>query len=380
MRILHIITSIDKGGAENHLFDLCRMQKKNKNKIHVIYFKGNSYWKKNLNAIGVPVSFYNIKGFFSFFFIVLNFFKIYNSLNKFKPDIIHCHLSLSEIYGLIIKLIFKKKYKVIISKHLDSLILEGSYGQKSSIKGVFLEKIIFKYIDYVICISNHVRKYFYTNLKFKKKSVSTIYYGVKYGKLLYKNKIKKKYNFRKDTNYICSVARHIKQKNIYFLLDAFKDILKKYQNKKKFKLILVCIGPETTNLKKYALDRNIYDKIVWINFSDNVREIMSLSNLFCLTSDYEGLGLVLLEAMSVRTPVVATNSSAIPEVIENGKTGILFKKNDKQSFIQSLEKILFNKDLKKKLTNNAIHQLNKKFCINKMYKRTNYVYQKTLKQ
>ena len=107
---------------------------------------------------------------------------------------------------------------------------------------------------------------------------------------------------------------------------------------------------------------------------------MSLSNLFCLTSDYEGLGLVLLEAISVRTPVVATNSSAIPEVIENGKTGILFKKNDKQSFIQSLEKILFNKDLKKKLTNNAIHQLNKKFCINKMYKRTNYVYQKTLKQ
>ena len=163
MRILHIITSIDKGGAENHLFDLCRMQKKNKNKIHVIYFKGNSYWKKDLNAIGVPISFYNIKGIFSLFLIVLNIFKIFNLLNRFKPDIIHCHLSLSEIYGLLIKLFFKKKYKVIISKHLDSLILEGSYGKKSFIRGIFLEKIIFKYIDYVICISNYVRKYFYTN-------------------------------------------------------------------------------------------------------------------------------------------------------------------------------------------------------------------------
>ena len=46
MRIIHIITSVDKGGAENHLFDLCRMQKTKKHKVHVIYFKGNSYWKK----------------------------------------------------------------------------------------------------------------------------------------------------------------------------------------------------------------------------------------------------------------------------------------------------------------------------------------------
>ena len=164
------------------------------------------------------------------------------------------------------------------------------------------------------------------------------------------------------------------------MLDAFKDISNKYRNKKKFKLILVGSGPETSKLKKYALNKNIYNKIIWIDFSDNVREIMSLSNLFCLTSDYEGLGLVLLEAISVRTPVVATNSSAIPEVIENGKTGILFKKNDKQSLIQSIETILFNENLKKKLSTNAINQLSKKFSINKMYKRTNYVYQKTLKQ
>ena len=163
------------------------------------------------------------------------------------------------------------------------------------------------------------------------------------------------------------------------MLDAFKEILNKYRNKKKFKLILVGSGPETSNLKKYALKKKIYNKIVWIGFSDNVREIMSLSNVFCLTSDYEGLGLVLLEAMSVRTPVVATNSSAIPEVIENDKSGILFNKNNKKSLIQSLEKILFNKDLKKELTINATHQLNRKFSIIKMYKKTNFVYQKVLK-
>ena len=96
----------------------------------------------------------------------------------------------------------------------------------------------------------------------------------------------------------------------------------------------------------YAESLNISNNINWINFSDNVREIISLSNVFCLTSDYEGLGLVLLEAMSIKTPIVAANSSAIPEVIENYKSGILYNKNDKQSLIKSIDKVLFNKKLK----------------------------------
>jgi glycosyltransferase involved in cell wall biosynthesis len=369
---------VDKGGAENHLFDLCKMQKTKKHKVHVIYFKGNSYWKKELNAHGVSTSFYDVRGLFGFFNLMFNIIKINNFLKLFQPDIIHCHLSLSEIYGLIIKLIFKQKYRVIISKHLDSLLFEGSYGKKVYNRGLFFEKLIFKHVDHTICISNNVKNYFYSNLNLKNKNISTVYYGVKYENLQHKINIKKKYRFKKNTIYICNVARHIKQKNLFFLLDAFKNILERYKNKKKFKLILVGSGPENLNLKKYAKSLNIYDKINWIEFSDNVREIISLSNVFCLTSDYEGLGLVLLEAMSTKTPIVATNTSAIPEVIENYKTGILYNKNDKKNLINSIEKILFNKKLKNNITKNAFKKLGIKFSIIKMYKKTNSIYRRVL--
>ena len=124
--------------------------------------------------------------------------------------------------------------------------------------------------------------------------------------------------------------------------------------------------------------KNIYGKIRWISFSDNVREIMSFCDVFCLTSDYEGLGLVLLEAMSVRTPIVATNSSAIPEVIENYKSGILFNKNDKQSLIKSVEKIILDKKLRNNITKNAFQKLNRKFSITKMYKKTDSIYKSVL--
>ena len=55
MNILHLITSINKGGAENHLACLARGQVFKKNKVFVIFLKGNSYWKKYYSKIGIKV-------------------------------------------------------------------------------------------------------------------------------------------------------------------------------------------------------------------------------------------------------------------------------------------------------------------------------------
>ena len=188
--------------------------------------------EKELNAHGVSTSFYDVSGLLGYFSLIFNIIKIFNFIKIFQPDIIHCQLSLSEIYGLIIKLIFKQKYRVVVSKHLDSLLFEGSYGKKIYNRGLFLEKLIFKHADHIICISNNVKKYFCSNLNLKNKKISTVYYGVKYENLQHKTKTKKKYRFKKNTIYICNVARHIKQKNLFFLLDAFKDILKNIKIKK----------------------------------------------------------------------------------------------------------------------------------------------------
>jgi glycosyltransferase involved in cell wall biosynthesis len=379
MKILHIITSINRGGAENHLYDLTNIQRNNKHKVHVIYFKGDSYWEEKLKSNGISTTFLSIKGSLAFFKFLFNIIKISSFIKNFNPDIIHCHLSLSEIHGLLIKFLHKSKYKVIISKHLDSTIFEGSYGQRKIMRGTLLENIIFNRVDHVICISKHVKNYFSQFVNQKKNKVSIIHYGVKYDKLLNIKKIQKKYNFNKRTFYICNVARHIKQKNLFFLLDTFDLLLKKFK-KKKFKLVLVGNGPENIRLKNYANRKGIYKDIIWINFSDNVREIISCSDIFCLTSDYEGLGLVMLEAMSVKKPIVATNFSAIPEVISNNYSGLLYKKQDKNSFMTSIQKILFDKKFSQYLTNNALKTLNKKFSQRRMYDEIMNTYNKVLKK
>ena len=62
MRILHIISSINRGGAENHLYDLTNIQRNNKHKVHIIYFKGDSYWDEKLKSKGISTTYLSIKG------------------------------------------------------------------------------------------------------------------------------------------------------------------------------------------------------------------------------------------------------------------------------------------------------------------------------
>ena len=60
MNILHIISSIDRGGAENHLFSLISEQVKKNNKVFICYFRGNDYWKKKYQKLGIKVNKINI--------------------------------------------------------------------------------------------------------------------------------------------------------------------------------------------------------------------------------------------------------------------------------------------------------------------------------
>jgi glycosyltransferase involved in cell wall biosynthesis len=87
-------------------------------------------------------------------------------------------LWLSEIYGILLKIFFTKKFKLVISKHLDSYIFEASFGRRKFFNGIFIEKIILKYSDHIIFISKSVKNYFFKNIYLKKKKFSIIHYGI----------------------------------------------------------------------------------------------------------------------------------------------------------------------------------------------------------
>lgn len=376
MKILHIITSLNRGGAENHLVALSTLQAKQKNnKVSIIYLRGDDYWvellkKKNIfiKKCNTPNN-YNL---FNFFFLLVSIFFF---IKKKKPDIVHAHLGLPEIISLILKTLFRLNFKFIITKHLDSFFFEGSRGQNHFFNGIFLERIIFKISDHIIFISKNVKSYFLSKINISSVKNTVVYYGTTKKNISFKKKekdiiIKKKI----DEKLILNIARHVPQKKIDLLIKSFAEYCKK---NKKTKLILVGHGSETQNLKLLAKKLNIESKIHWIYYTDNVLNLFKISDVFCLSSKYEGLGLVLLESLLLKVPVITMNASAMKEVIKNNYSGILLPKNcSPKNFSKAISKVLNNSKFRNLLIKNGTTTMNEIFNEKKMLYLTTNIYNK----
>ena len=213
-------------------------------------------------------------------------------------------------------------------------------------------------------------------LIFQKKKTSVVYYGISKKNLLYTKNKDKKIIIKKKKNekLILNIARHVPQKKIDLIIKSFAEYRKKNNN---VKLILVGHGSETQNLKILAKKLNIQSNIYWIKYTDNVSYLFKISDLFCLSSAYEGLGLVLLESLLLKVPVITMNASAMKEVIEDGYSGILLPNEcSPKNFSRAISRILSNSKFREMLVKNGISTINKKFNEKKMSKLTADIYKK----
>ena len=127
----------------------------------------------------------------------------------------------------------------------------------------------------------------------------------------------------------------------------------------------------TNKLKNYAKKLELNKNIFWIENYINIKDIYNITDLFVLTSRYEGLGLVLLEAVNFSVPVVANNTSSIPEVIKNKHSGILLNNNSSESFAKEINNFIKKKIIIKK---SNFKLFNSKFNYLKMCKLTLNLY------
>ena len=232
MKVLHLINTIDRGGAENHLYCLARGQKKLGNEIHVIYLKGNNYWYQSLldekiivNKIqnASKINFYN----------QIKFIK--NYIKEFKINIVHSHLPYMEILGYFATRNLEN-VKYIISKHVDNNFIGGSIKKNKSIFSDLIDYMIYKKVYKIIAISYAVKNYFSKNYfqNFENK-IHVIYYGIdeKYIETCLDKNISPNFkNFKSNQEELIFgyIGRLVKQKQVELIIYSF-NILKKKTKK-----------------------------------------------------------------------------------------------------------------------------------------------------
>jgi glycosyltransferase involved in cell wall biosynthesis len=172
---------------------------------------------------------------------------------------------------------------------------------------------------------------------------------------------------------ILSVGYLIERKGFEYLIKAMKKVLNEHSN---VQLTIVGSGPLEKKLKELIKDLKLKDNIEIIkNVSDNeLLQLYNSSDLFVLPSivdsqgNTEGLGVVLLEAMACKLPVIGSNIGGIPDIIQDKETGLLVSERDISEISNAINNLIEDENLRKTLAINGYNNVKDKFSWKKVAK------------
>lgn len=235
------------------------------------------------------------------------------------------------------------------------VIRESGYVSRRNLPEEAKKKLTFQYnkCDRIIVITKGIKKDLVKNYQIKKQKFILINNPVEIEHINKEaDKKEKNKEFSKIKNKkIITVGRLEEPKNHQLLLKSFKNVKEKV---KDVDLIIVGKGSLENDLKKLADSLQITDSVHFLGFLDNPYYYLKNSDLFVLSSKTEGFPHVLLEAMSLKTPVLSTNCMTGPkDILKKEKYGYLVKSDDVNQLSKKIIKLLLNDKKRKKKVEKA---------------------------
>ncbi|MRR14495.1 glycosyltransferase family 1 protein [archaeon] len=188
---------------------------------------------------------------------------------------------------------------------------------------MFLEWLVSHFAYKVVGVSDHTTRNLIHYEKISPRKTMTIMNGIdedKYRITIDTSRKKEEMGINPEGPVIGLGVRLSEQKGITYLLQAMPDILKKFPG---LTLLIAGEGPLEDNLKTEARDLGIHDHVVFAGPRLDMPEILQVLDLYVLPSLWEGLPMVLLEAMAAECPIVATDVGGNSMAIQNDVNGIL---------------------------------------------------------
>jgi len=363
-KIIHLITTIERGGAEKQLLTLVQEQVRAGICVTVIPLKGRLELQDEFEKAGaaVAINYANKKLLVQMFRLR----KFFNHLND-EMAVIHAHLPRAEIMAFLTSV----DVPYLVSRHNT----EAFFPAAPRILSNGLSKLILLNAKACVAISPAVDEFLRKGSELNASTkISIIPYGFGPRKDLDQNKleeIRKEFN-KPGSIVIGTVGRLTKQKDYPTLLKAFCEVVRIIPNAY---LLIIGEGELKEELIQYSRELRIDQNIVWIGKTEFVNEYLSVMSVFVLSSIYEGFGLVLLEAMQMHVPIVASRNSAIPDVLGAEHPGLVTT-GDVQEFANKILKFCIPEE--KKVIKEFQDRRLMLFTPEIMSKRINDLYEKIL--
>lgn len=367
-KIIHIQKVAGIAGSENHLLTLLPQLKKYGYDTTMLVLADSEdrpeSFIEQMQAVGIPTYRISMGGdidpllvFQITYYLIPNYF-----------DLIHTHLFHADIYGSLAALLAGIP-AIISTKHgFNPWRNQKIYG--------FLDRLAASQQQQIITVSKAIGEWLVKTEKLPAKKMRAIPNAIEIEDIQAITKYPKELvNLSKPI--IGTVSRLLHQKGIHVLLDAFAKCLKQHP---QASLVIVGDGLYRNQLEEQARTLGIAENTHFLGYLQQPRlsAVVSEFDIFAFPTFGEGFGLVLLEAMAVSKPVVASNVMAIPEIVIDGQTGLLVQPDNADALGQGLLKLIENPSLCQQFGSAGRQRLEQEFTVDLMVQKTIAVYDEVL--
>jgi glycosyltransferase involved in cell wall biosynthesis len=365
MKVFYFITKSTAGGAQTHVMQLSRCLSRQGHQVCIMSRPGG-WLEKEANRLGI--SFYPNNALNN----SLNPFKLIRAgktflsvVNQVEPDLVSCH---STIAGLVGRFSVRKRIPTVFTAH--------GWGFAPSINPLrravvwMAEKITSRYASKIICVSEFDRTLAINSRLTNPHRLLTIHNGVEStnGHELIAKHSKLQLLF---------VGRYVPQKDPLLLLQTIAEL--DDQLRAGIHLTLAGGGLLQEHLERFVT-RNQLESSVTVKGMiqrDQILSLLKRTDIFILTSNWEGLPRSILEAMSLGVPTIASDVGGVSEAVDD-QTGILIPRGNAQELTQALKRLIEDPELRQYLGEHAKQKVGTKFSLEIMCHKTIQVYKDIL--
>jgi len=356
MRVLYLIDSLAGGGAESVLANLINHLTQNAPQVEcevaTLYPTSEKYLKEKkfpVRCLGLTTK-YSPKGI-----LQLN-----QLLSKHRYDIVHVHLFPANYYAAITSLHFP---------HLSWVYTEHNvWNRRRQLSPLrMVETLVYSRFDRIVAVSELVA----ANLKCWIPTVASRLHVIPNSVPVPKLKVNER-AIDPDFATVLFAGRLERAKGIDILLEAFADVTI------PSKLLLAGEGSLRAVLEEQAVELGIHNRVEFLGFRLDLQHLMAQADCVVLPSLWEGLPMVILEAMALGTPVIASKVGGIPEVIEDKVTGRLVPPEDPISLTNALAEVLSDKQKLRAMGQKARERIMECYSVETLCQRTLALYTEVL--
>ncbi len=365
-RIIFVINSLGSGGAERHLLLLVSEMVNRGNLVSVAVLRrtprgGAMDLENEFRQTGSEVVYLKSYGLWD----IGRWLSLIKLVARFRPEILHSHLPRADLSAAIIKRVYPKI--AWISTFHDSY-------KKGTYSGYLIFPIVgwnWKKADRFVAVSHTVKDWIVRVLGIDPEKITVIYHGIAASA----QQPKKRADNAEPR--IGCLARFEQRKGVQVLVQAMPQICKKFP---RAELLLAGSDPAgySTEIRELVEELGLKNNVKILGFCPTPLDFLGSLDVFAFASFTEGFGIVLLEAMSMRCAIVASDIYPLNRIVQNGVTGLLAEPGNSKLFAEAIVQLLENPQMRKQMGEGGYRRCVSEFSLSVSLGKLNSLYEQCL--